>query len=289
MSKILAAFIVLAFWAVLLFGVTAAYAFEPWNTRWWPGTTPASSPMVVKVSVSAEMTWEARDEYGWSAWRSIVGRALDTGSSDPESMGNVLNAFLSDDRRGQIVIREAGPGEMPDMRHFGVTTAFLEAKCGSGFATACVQLLSTLPVPAWYKVASMIVWPYRSQAAVVRHETFHAIARACDQYKGGCPRADTGQWESQVVCTSNPDTLMDCAGAAATVTSFDYQTFVGAYAPNTPFLQQREEEWGPEFEHPLGFFYSHNRWLNVWYGGYRDKPIILEWSDNRPIWVCRNC
>jgi hypothetical protein len=65
------------------------------------------------------------------------------------------------------------------------------------------------------------------------------VARSCDQYRGGCPRASDGVWESQIICTGNDDSLMDCGGAAPTVTAFDYETFVTAYHPSTPFLQRQ--------------------------------------------------
>jgi len=117
-----------------------------------------------------------------------------------------------------------------------VPTAFLEAKCGA-WATACVYLLNPLPVPAFFKAANMITWPYKSQAAVVRHETHHPVGLACDQYKGACPRATDGGYDPAIVCTGNPDTLMDCGGAASTVQPFDYETFKKAYPPTTGFLQ----------------------------------------------------
>lgn len=221
---------------LLLLQTRNAGAFTPPNVRHHPGF-PQNMPMTVKVGQTATMTWEAVDNYGWAAWRDVVSRSLDTDSSDALSLGRVLNDFLRSEGRGQITIREARSGEMPDLRHFAVSTAFLEAKCGT-WATACIYGGVVLTVPAYYKAASMITWGYASQAPVVRHETHHTLARACDQYQGGCPRAADGTYASAVVCTGNPDSLMDCGGAARTATRFDYDTFVLAYPANTGFLQQ---------------------------------------------------
>ena len=236
----------LAFTLSLATGLAVAYAFEPQNVRLWPNTT--TSPMNEQLAATSTMTWEAVDEYGYSGWESDVARSLDTDSVDPDSLGRVLNGFLTSENRGRITFRKARADELPDMRHYGVSTAFLAAKCGGDaqWYTACVYLLNARPVPAYYKLAVMLTWPYTSRAVVIRHETFHAVGRACDQYRGGCPRASDGVWESTVVCTGNGDTLMDCGGAAHTATRFDYDTFVSAYPASTSFLRQVVvPEWGP--------------------------------------------
>ena len=234
--KLLASFAALV--SGLLIGVAAAGAFEPQNIRWYPGSS-TSSPMVAKVAATSTMTWEAINSFGYSGWRDVVDRSLSTGSSDTDSLGNTINRFLAAENRGQIMIREIRPGESADILHFAVSSAFLEAKCGTGdWYTACVLLLNPVPgLSAYYRAAAMMPWPYTSQAAVVRHESFHAIGRACDQYRGGYPRASDGVWEGQVVCTGNPDSLMDCGGAARTVTAFDYETFKGAFVQSATFLQ----------------------------------------------------
>jgi hypothetical protein len=262
--------------------------FTPPNVRHHPGF-PQNMPMTVKVGQTATMTWEAVDSYGWAAWRDVVSRSIDTDSSDAQSLGRVLNDFLRSEGRGQITIREARSGESPDLRHFAVSTAFLEAKCGT-WATACIYGGVPLTVPAYYKAASMITWGYASQAPVVRHETHHTLARACDQYQGGCPRASDGTYASAVVCTGNPDTLMDCGGAARTATRFDYDTFVLAYPANTPFLQQVpacvptdyfadwgngvKARWNPCTDPPM------------WEGtnGYSYIPSTGVWLDNGIAW-----
>lgn len=257
-----------------------ASAFTPWNIPWWPGTTPASSAMVQKVGSTSLMTWEAVDSYGYNGWRDLVARSLDTGSSDSDSEGNVLNRFLAGDKRGQITIREVRAGEVPDIRHYGAPSAFVDAKCGE-WGTACVYLLSARPVPAYYRVSAMIVWPYTSQAAVVRHETFHALARACDQYRAGCPRATDGVWEATFVCTGNPDTLMDCGGAARTVTAFDYATFIGAYDPSTSFLQVQ----APCVGDPC---WDGARWR--WRSGWSWQTSTDQWYDpgDRLFWYAKD-
>ena len=233
---------VIAFVLSLSTGLTLAHAFEPQNVRHWPGTT--TSPMNEQIAATSTMTWAPIDEYGYGGWESDVARALNTNSDDGAALGRVLNAFLASEGRGQLTFRKARTGEIPDIRHYGVSTAFLSAKCGGDWATACVYLLNDRPVPVYYSLAKMLQWPYASRAAVIRHETFHAVGRACDQYRGGCPRASDGVWESVVVCTGNEDTLMDCGGAAQTATRFDYDTFVGAYPTGTAFLRQEPPEWG---------------------------------------------
>lgn len=273
---------------LLAFSGGIAGAFEPWNIRLWPGVS--TSPMVQKVGITAEMTYEVVDSYGWNGWESVVARSLDTGSIDPDSLGNALNRFLASENRGQISIRKAQGNEIPDMRHYSAQTAFVEAKCGgTGFYTACVYLLSPIPTPAYYKAANMIPWSYTSQAAVVRHETFHAIARACDQYRGGCPRTTDGVWESTVVCTGNPDTLMDCGGAARTVTSFDYETFKLAYAPSTGFLQVQvpppcDPCWnGERWVFSDGWSFLPNNGCGEWF----DPINRLAWTVCDPSWNAR--
>jgi hypothetical protein len=233
-------------------------AFEPPNVRHHPGF-PQNMPMTVKVGQTATMTWEAVDNYGWSGWRDVVRRSLNTDSDDPQSAGRVLNDFLRSEGRGQITIREARAGETPDLKHFAVNTAFLEAKCGT-WATACIYGGVPLPVPAYYKAASMITWGYASQAPVVIHETCHTLCRACDQYVGGCPKASDGTWAPAVICTGNKDSVMDCGGAAKTIQQFDYDTFRLAYPANTPFLQQTPITYpfwdGDEWVFESGWKYS---------------------------------
>ena len=295
------------FFAVLLFAlaivgaeftISKAFAFDPWNVRHYPGSTTTSSPTVNKVGATGTYTWQAIDQYGWADWRNVVARSLNTGSDDSDSLGNVYNRFLAAENRGQIVIREAGPGEVPDGRHFGVSSAVMEAKCGAAWATACVFLLNPLPVPAYYKVASMMTWRYADAAAVVRHETNHALARACDQYRGGCPRASDGVWESQVICTGNPDSLMDCGGAARTATYFDYITFVTAYPATTGFLQVQQPVecqsvgWDPcggvwRFEDGWAYRPDDGTWFNPhgWPEWTACNSDGLRWNIHYRAWV----
>lgn len=273
---------------LLILTAPPAVAFEPWNQRHYPGST-ATWPMGSRVASTGTMTWQAADDTGWTAWPAVVARALDNNSADPESLARTINSYLASEGRGSITIREARSGEAPDMRQFAVSAAFMEAKCGAAWATACVYLLNAIPVPAYYKAALMQTYQPRNQSGVVRHETFHALARACDQYRGGCPLASTGRWESEVICTSNPDTLMDCASAAQTVTRFDYDTFVTAYPPTTPFLSQIPvPEWG-QCE-PYGGCWNNRLGMWVW---VRPQPTVWLWDPNnhdgpqfRNGWYC---
>lgn len=215
---------------------STASAFPPENERHHP-YAPYPTPLTAKVAATSTLTWQAVDQFGWPAWREVVRESLDTDASDPLSLGRVYNDFLRSENRGQITIREAVAGESPDMRNFAVATAVVETQCGGPWATACNYITNPRPVPSYYKAANMILWGAQSQRHVVRHETNHSLARACDQYVGGCPKASTGLWPSTVACTSNPDSLMDCNNAARTATFFDYVTFRTAYPANTPFLQ----------------------------------------------------
>lgn len=269
----------------LLILASKTEAFEPWNQRHHP-YAPVTMPLTTKVAATATLTWQAVDQYGWPEWAGVVSRSLDTSSPDANSLGRVYNRFLASEGRGQITVREHRAGERPDLQHFAVQTAFLEAKCGS-WATACVYITSPLPVPAYHKAAAMITWSYTSRAAVVRHETNHPLARACDQYRGGCPLAATGAWEPTVQCTGNPDTLMDCGGAARTATSFDYVTFKTAYPAGTAFLQvQAPDCGGPQA--PWGGVWDPCRGLWVGPGGWDFDPASGVWQDKAGIseWCC---
>lgn len=244
-----------------------AAAFTPWNVPNWPGIAPGGSAMTARVGQTATVLWAATDSYGWPGWHDLVAQSLNTGSSDSDSYGNVLNRFLASEGRGQITVREATGTESPYIIENAVPTAFLEAKCGD-WATACVFLLNPLPVPAYFKAASMITWPYVSAAAVARHETNHPVSLACDQYKAGCPRLVDGGYDATVVCTGNKDTLMDCGGAATTVTAFDYATFKAAYPATTGFLQPAAPCGDPCWngvEWVFGSHYSVNPATGFWF------------------------
>lgn len=310
----------------LFIGVTVAGAFEPWNIRYYPGSN-TNSPMVSKVASASTMTWQAIDEYGYNGWRDVVDRALSTGSTDSDSLGNAINRFLAAENRGTLTVREARSGEQADIRHFAASSAFLQAKCGTGdWYTACVYLLNPVPgLPAYYRAAALIIWSYSGQAPTIRHESFHALARACDQYRGGCPRATDGVWESQVVCTGNVDSLMDCGGAARTVTAFDYETFKGAFVQSAAFLQQPvvncngpTADWGGVYDTCRNLWVGPGEWdfnpaTNAWqdktgqpevccpqpYGGQYQRRLgywfwslqtTWTWRPEDPTWRCAtNC
>lgn len=286
--------LLIALTALVCVGVARALAFEPPNVPNWPGVS--SSPFTQKVAGTGVMTYEAVDTYGWSGWRTVVGRALSTASDDQNSWGHRINAFLAAEGRGSVVVRERAAGETPDYRAWSVPTAALEQKCGT-WATACVVLLNPLPVDAWHKSAQMILWSYTSQAAVIRHEFHHAAARACDQYEGGCPRVSDGRWASQVVCRGNPDTLMDCGGAAVTVMPFDYRTFVSAYPADAPFLRVAPPPppppppCVPTLEAQCWVF-IHGRWAWLWPNGWSidfEGSPCGNWYDNNGLFAFGYC
>lgn len=212
-------------------------AFEPWNQRLYPGAPNGTTPMVQRVAATSTATWAYQDSIGWNGVEGVISRALDTGSSDPESLGNAYNSKLARDGRGQVTIRRALSGEAPDFVAYLVSSAVVSAKCNGEWATACVYLFNPLPVPSYFKAAAMMVWAERDAKAVFRHEFNHPFTRSCDQYPGGCPSASDGTWASSVYCTGNPDTLMDCGGAARTAMEFDYETLLIAYPVGTAFLQ----------------------------------------------------
>lgn len=220
---------------IILISSSVASAFEPPNQRHYPGIE--NNRVLPKVAATGVLTWQVVDSYGWSAWRDVVAASLNSGSPYMYSLGNVLNFYLSQDRFHRIEIREAWPSETADVVHFAVPTAFLESKCGT-WATACIYMYSARPVPAYYRAALMVSLPFEWQSHVVQHETFHVLANACDQYRGGCPRISDGRWDSTVQCLGNPDTLMDCGGAALYPQPYDYVTFVTAYPANAVFLQR---------------------------------------------------
>lgn len=274
------------------FAATAAVvtAFDPWNQRHYPNTT-TSMPMTVKVGTTGELVWAAIDEYGYPEWRAHVSRALDSGSSDSDSLGNMINKALEARGLSRLTIREVRPGETPDLRHYAVSASFMEAKCGAAWATACVYLSVALPVPAYHKAASFLLWGYNGAAPVIRHETFHTLARACDQYRGGCPRASDGVWEGSVVCTSNPDTLMDCAGAARTATAYDIETFITAYPATAVFLRPRacastvDPTWGGVWDDCKKRWVGPDGWEWDPATGIRYAPDgIAEWGACDPTW-----
>ena len=275
-------------WGAL--GVSTVSAFDPPNVPNWPGVVPSGSPMTIKVGNTGVLTWSAVDTYGWPQWETIVGDSLNSGSPDANSYGNAINRFLASEGRGQLVIRKALPGELPDITHHAVPTAFLEAKCGT-WATACVYLLNPLTVPADHKAAAMSTWGYTSVAKVVRHENHHPVAQACDQYRGGCPRVSDGGYEANVVCTGNPDTLMDCGGAADTVMAFDYRTFKSAYRPTTGFLQVVPPcglvgdvvQWSPTVS--AQWDTCTEQWIGS--NGWKYSVKYVEWRDpdNRLFWA----
>lgn len=192
-------------------------AFEPPNQRYiaWMDY----NQVLPQVQATGVVTWTSTDSFGWAGWRQVVADAMNTGSFYAGSFGNTLGY--------SITVREALPGELADLRLNAVPTGVLEAWCGAGFATACAYLLDARPANSYFKAASMISWPFVSNAAVIEHEEFHIVPHACDQYWGGCPPTDSAPFQ----CLGNPDTLMDCGNAARTIQPFDVVTYEGAMMP----------------------------------------------------------
>lgn len=205
---------------------SASQAFQPLNQRWIDGAQ--YSKVIPAVAASGTLTYITTDEYGWPAWDGFVRQALDTGSSDPDAMGNVLNAMLGG--AGYIDIHEARPGEVAMVNQRAATPGVTAGMCGGSWATACAFIGDSLPSNTFYNAASMSTWGYFGSAPVIRHETKHHLDWSCDQYVGGCPPTAS----QPVQCTSNPDTLQDCGGAARTVKQFDFENFLGAYTPDHP-------------------------------------------------------
>lgn len=217
--------------ALLLIGiflvVTAptAGAFQPPNDRLYPPLSYKSA-VVESIKATNTATYVAIDNYGWSGWRSLVNQSLDTGSSYSNSLGNILTAAVPG-----FTLREARPGEAPTIQQIAVTAAAQQTYCNdpSGWSVACAYLLNPLPAPTYYKASTMQLYPFVSQAAVIEHESFHHVARACDQYVGGCPPTNS----QGVQCTGNPDSLMDCSLGNASLSArwaqpFDVETFLQA-------------------------------------------------------------
>ena len=192
-----------------------ARAFEPPNDRYFGYFL--YNRLFAQVRDTGEVTWRAVDDYGFPEWRDFVSRSLDAWSSDQDALGNQL----------QLSIREARPEEMPDVILYAETPGYVSGKCASEWATACVWITSARPIPAYFNAAAMSQWPYVSVATVGRHEVFHPLGWACDQYQGGCPPTD----QLPVRCLGNPDSLMDCNGAARTVAEYDKVTFAVLFIP----------------------------------------------------------
>ena len=164
------------------------------------------------------ITWRATDAYGYPGLRDDVAAAYNTGSPYSQSLGNVM--------AGYGVIREALPGETPDIEVVAADNAYVAAKCGGSFATACVDILSqTFPIHIWVSAPKMLTYTLVGRYAVLEHELWHPEAHACDQYIGGCPPTQGRAFQ----CTSNPDTLMDCNGAARYPVVYDMDSFFGVY------------------------------------------------------------
>jgi len=213
-----------------------ASAFEPPNERYLNLAWLPWDRLFAQVRDHGELTWQAVDRYGWAGWRDTVARSLDA-SDDAQSLAHRLN----------IRIREAQPGEAPDLILYADSPASVSASC-TAWATACVFVTNPLPIPAFFNAGSMSQWPYGSAAAVNRHEVFHPLAWACDQYQGGCPPTD----QLPVKCLGNPDTLMDCNGAARTVTDYDVVTYAVMYTPGAPAWAVLDLGWRAVFYGPAG-------------------------------------
>ena len=198
--------------------VRQAEAFEPPNERLYP-PLQYKSAIIEAIQVTRTATWQAVDNYGYPGWRGLIAEALDTGSADPNSLGNILSAAVP-----SFAIREAVAGETPMVLQVAESAAAQQTHCNDpeGWSTACAYLLNPLPAPLYYKANAMLTYIRSGQKAVVQHETFHGVGRACDQYVGGCPPTNA----QPVRCTGNPDTLMDCGLGARFAQPFDVDTFL---------------------------------------------------------------
>src|SRR5688572_9584448 len=98
-------------------------AFEPHDLRHYPSSS-TNSPMMVKGGSTGVMNWAAEDSYGYPGWRNLVHDFLSTGSTEANSLGNVVNRFLASEGRGSIAIRENAGS--PDLRLVVASTAFVE-------------------------------------------------------------------------------------------------------------------------------------------------------------------
>jgi len=183
--------------------------------------------LIPKVRGSGVLTWRATDNYGWAPWRSVVARAMDTGSDYAYSLGNVLASH-----DWNVSVREAASWEAPDIEFFAESSGFVAAKCGGEFAVACVRMLDPLPVPVYVRAAAVATYVFSGQAATLEHETWHPLAQACDQYAGFTSDANGNCVPSASVqfrCTSNPDTLMDCNLSARFPQPYDMETAAYVY------------------------------------------------------------
>lgn len=277
------------FAGLLLFiacGPKPALAFSPPNDRLYPPTSYKSA-VVESIKATKVATYEVVDQYGWASWHAVVSQALDTGSPYEYSLGNILSAAVP-----AFSIREARPGETPTMRQYAVSASAQMTFCNdpSGWSVACAFLLNPLPAPTYYKASTMQLYPFVSQAAVVEHETFHHVARACDQYLGGCPPTNTQGFQ----CTGNPDTLMDCSLGSTQLSArwaqpFDVDTFLlatgfqrGQGAQEPPYVGcTTYPGWEPSVS---CYWTALGKWL--WGIDAAGHFQVWEWSVDRPKWSC---
>lgn len=196
-----------------------ASVFSPPNQRWI--AYAEYNRVIPEVARTATLTWRATDNYGWSGWRNLMARSLNTGSDYQFSLGNVLAPWIQ--------VRESRAGELAFTNQRAETAGFTAANCGGSFAVACAHVYDSLPVRVIYNASAMVTYIFTGQAAVAEHEEFHALTNACDQYRGGCPPTDV---QGSFVCTGNQETLMDCGLAARYPQFFDIITFLGAYTPD---------------------------------------------------------
>lgn len=268
------------FVVTLLAFTPSAAAFPPPNVPLYPPDSYASA-VVNEIKATHRATYQVMDNYGWSAWRGIVESALDTGSSYQNSLGNILSATVP-----SFSIREAVPGETPTIIEIAESAAAQQTHCNdpSGWSVACAFLLNPTPAPTYFKAATMQLYPFVSQAAVVEHETNHHVSRACDQYLGGCPNKITGAWQAGFQCTGNPDTLMDCSTSTQLSARFAQPYDVAGFLLATGFTAVEAQDCLPQGPNGDGLFFyacegAQGKFYNqsLWSYDVADRT----WSDQK--------
>lgn len=195
----------------LAFGAVGANAFTPPNPRFLQYV--ASDPVPVQISATGQALYTVKDEVSNGVnWRYLTQYALDTGSSYQHSYGNEESYF-----------RVAESTSNPDVVQRFTTQSVMDSwGCGDTGVIGCA-LYVWKPVSVIYNAARMVGWSNNSIAAVIQHESQHDFTGANDQYR-----------IATFTCTGNPDTLMDCGGAAQWLQEYDKQTILAALTPDSP-------------------------------------------------------
>lgn len=195
-------------------GVASA-VFPPPNPRWLTSASAVYAKAGIQIAQSGQFPYEVSDENGGRDWARSTRLALDTGSSNPNSWGNLLPIYTWNWFPGHY--------NSPYLKHRFVSNSVMSANCGTNTSViGCAYWTRWQPAEVFYRAPSMVSWSEESVGAVIVHETHHVAAAANDQYAAG------------LNCTGNQETVMDCGGAARFLQFYDIWTFLHFATPDHP-------------------------------------------------------